>query len=124
MQLKKKRLTSILREMSWQDRIFGIFILAAAVILITLGMTLVGSDGVLILLGAMCLYFVTSVYRINKEKDTEDAPVVSSENPQAAVENLIKQRPEDKRRELASNLLSKKTEDKHKGLMGDLMGKR
>ena len=110
--------------MSWQDRIFGIFLLAAAVSLITLGMTLVGSDGVLILLGSMCFYFVTSIYRLNKEKES---PQVMDESPDTApglVDNLMKRSPDAKQRDLVNNLVNKKTEAKHSDMLGDLMGKR
>jgi hypothetical protein len=109
--------------MSWQDRLFGIFLFAAAVTLITLGMTIVGSDGVLILLGSMCFYFATIIYRINRDTDLEEDSVISSADQQAVAENLLKQRSEDKQRDLAQTLINKKTEDKHNGLMSDLMGK-
>ncbi len=124
MRHEKKSITRTLKEMSWQDRLFGIFLFASAGTLIVLGMTLVGSNGVLILLGALCLYFVTSIYRINNEHVLEDKAVIPSENPQAAIEELMKQRLGDKPAKLATGLINKKTEDKHNGLMSDLMGKK
>ncbi|MCP4199116.1 MAG: hypothetical protein GY762_18380 [Proteobacteria bacterium] len=124
MRPKKKNIKRIFKEMSWQDRLFGIFLLGAAVSLITLGMTLVGSDGVLILLGSMCFYFVTSIYRLNKEKELPETPAESSETAQRLVENLVKRSPEVKQRELVKNLVDKKTEDKHSNLVSDLRGKR
>lgn len=124
MRPKKKSIKRIFKEMSWQDRIFGIFLLAAAVSLMTLGMTLVGSDGVLILLGSMCFYFVTSIYRLNKEKESPAAIAESPDTAQELGDNPMKRSPDLKQRELVNNLVNKKTEGKHSDMLSDLMGKR
>ena len=121
---EKKSIKRLLAEMSWQDRIFGIFLLAAAVSLIVLGMRMVGSNGVLILLGSMCFYFVTTIYRINRDKEDEHAPAKVPRRPKVLAEDPTQLQSHDKPPKLAKNLGGKNTKEKHADLMGDLMGKR
>ena len=87
-------------------------------------MRMVGSNGVLILLGSMCLYFVTTIYRINRDKEDENAQAKVPRRPKGLAEDPAQLQSRDKPPELAENLGSKNTEDKHADLMGDLMGKR
>ena len=120
---EKKSVKRLLKEMSWQDRIFGVFLLAAALSLIILGMRMVGSNGVLILLGAMCFYFVTTIYRMNRDSEDGYVETGAAQSQPGLAENTMPKPSGDKRRELAENLVGKNTKDKHKDLMGDLMGK-
>ena len=124
MRREKKSIKRLLVEMSWQDRIFGIFLFAAAVFLIVLGMRMVGSNGVLILLGSLCFYFVTTIYRMNRDKEDDNAWAKTSRRPKGLVEDAVQPQSDKMRPERAENLIGKDTKDKHADLMGDLMGKK
>jgi hypothetical protein len=89
--VKKPKFFEILKNFSWQDGISIFFLLSAGVFLMAFGMVCVGSEGVLIIVGAVCLIFAIRLFNLNgetmlldrfqskryrpeKQQDLEDAP--------------------------------------------------